>query len=116
MMRAITEHKHSINCAICEKIVDERDCADYHSGGGVCEQCQEEAMNDIDNDLEICIMCGCFFLVGQDGNELGFCATCQDDKDFPYDLDKYYEDHDAGKVGFEGFETMEKGLLEDYRK
>jgi hypothetical protein len=54
--------------------------------------------------------------MGEDGNELGFCESCQKDKDFPYDLDKYYEDHDAGKVAFKGFETMDRRLLERYRK
>lgn len=63
-----------------------------------------------------CILCSKVFTMGEDGNELGFCLTCQKDKKFPYDLDKYYEDYDKGKVAFKGFDTMERGLLEAYRK
>jgi len=35
---------------------------------------------------------------------------------FSDDIDKYYADHDNGKVAFKGFETMDRGLLENYKK
>lgn len=116
-MNEKTEHKHSINCAVCDEIVDERECpVEYHSGGEVCKDCVADIVEGIGNDLAICIMCDKAFTIGEDGNELGFCLSCQEDKDFPYDLDAYYEDHDADKVAFKGFETMDRGLLEPYRK
>ena len=49
------------------------------------------------------------------GNELGFCCSCTSNKNFPYDLNKYYEDYDNGKVIFKGFETMDRGILEHYK-
>jgi hypothetical protein len=70
----------------------------------------------MEDGVDVCILCEKAFFVGEDGNELGFCLTCQKDKKFPYDLDKYYKDHDKGKVAFKGFDTMERGLLEAYRK
>ena len=63
-----------------------------------------------------CILCEKPFITGETGNELGFCIKCQDRKDFPYDLDKYYKDHDNGKVAFKGFGTMSRGILEPYRR
>ena len=65
---------------------------------------------------EICIWCGKKFYIGETGNELGFCVKCQESKDFPYDIDKYYEDYDNGKVVFKGFDTLSRGILEKYRK
>lgn len=65
---------------------------------------------------DCCILCGNVFTIGEDGNELGFCLKCQEKKDFPYDLDRYYKDYDAGKVAFKGFDTMSRGILEAYRK
>ena len=73
---------------------------------------EEEFVDGEDN----CILCGEKFIIGEDGNELGFCCKCQEKDDFPYDLDAYYKDKDAGKVGFKGFETMSRGILEPYRK
>jgi len=67
-------------------------------------------------EAETCILCGNGFTIGETGNELGFCITCQEKTDFPYDLDKYYKDHDNDKVIFKGFETMNRGILEKYRK
>lgn len=67
-------------------------------------------------ETEKCLLCGNDFIIGEDGNELGFCVTCQEQNDFPYDLDKYYEDYDADKVVFKGFDTMGRGILEKYRK
>ena len=61
-----------------------------------------------------CLLCGKSFVAGEDGNELGFCCKCQDKKDFPYDLDRYYEDYDKGKVAFKGFDTMSRGILDSY--
>ena len=63
-----------------------------------------------------CILCGQEYSIGDNGNELGFCEECQKAKDFPYDLDKYYEDYDNDKVVFKGFETMSRGILEQYRR
>ena len=63
---------------------------------------------------DICIMCEQDFVVGEDGNELGFCCDCSQKENFPYDLDKYYNDYDKGKVGFKGFDTMSRGILENY--
>jgi hypothetical protein len=63
-----------------------------------------------------CLLCGKPFTHGEDGNELGFCCTCQEADDFPYDIDAYYLDYDNGKVAFKGFDTMNRGLLENYRK
>ena len=63
-----------------------------------------------------CILCGKDFILGETGNELGFCCKCQRRPDFPYDLDAYYKDYDAGKVAFKGFETMSRGILEQYKK
>lgn len=63
-----------------------------------------------------CILCEESFTPGEDGNELGFCCKCQSEKDFPYDLDKYYKALDKGKEVFKGFETMDRGILEKYRK
>ena len=69
---------------------------------------------DLDDEVSICIWCGKEFMVGVDGNELGFCVVCQKDKNFPYDVDAYYKDYDAGKTIFKGFETMSRGILENY--
>ena len=66
--------------------------------------------------MDRCILCEHDFEIGVNGNELGFCCDCQDKKDFPYDLDRYYEDYDNNKVAFKGFETMNRGILEAYRK
>lgn len=63
-----------------------------------------------------CILCGEKFITGETGNELGFCCQCQEKKDFPYDLDRYYKDLDAGKTVFKGFDTMGRGILEKYRR
>jgi hypothetical protein len=54
--------------------------------------------------------------MGETGNELGFCIKCLNSKEFPYDIDKYYEDYDNGKAIFKGFETMDRGILEKYKK
>lgn len=70
----------------------------------------------MEEDKDYCVWCGKPFIIGETGNELGFCEKCQKKKDFPYDLDKYYEDYDKGKVAFKGFDTLERGLLEKYRK
>ena len=67
-------------------------------------------------DIAYCILCGKEYMLGNDGNELGFCLECQEKDDFPYDLDAYYKDYDAGKVIFKGFETMSRGILEKYRR
>ena len=89
----------------------------------LCKQCYEEKYPEDKEDLEIddetkdyCILCGKAFMIGVDGNELGFCLDCQNKPDFPYDLDAYYKDYDADKVVFKGFETMSRGLLEQYRR
>tara|TARA_R100001530_G_scaffold60360_3_gene43633 strand:+ start:4042 stop:4266 length:225 start_codon:yes stop_codon:yes gene_type:complete len=63
---------------------------------------------------DICIMCEQDFVAGISGNELGFCCGCSEKEDFPYDLDEYYEDYDNGKVAFKGFDTMSRGILENY--
>jgi len=68
----------------------------------------------MEEDTANCLLCGNEFIIGIDGNELGFCEDCQKSKDFPYDLDKYYEDYDKGKVVFKGFETMSRGILNGY--
>lgn len=36
--------------------------------------------------MDKCILCGKNFIIGETGNELGFCVKCQKKKDFPYDL------------------------------
>lgn len=33
------EEKHSVNCIICGKLVDERDCTPQDQGGDVCPEC-----------------------------------------------------------------------------
>ena len=63
-----------------------------------------------------CVLCSEWFMPGETGNELGFCCECQAKEDFPYDLDAYYKDYDNNKVEYEGFSSMESGLLEPYRK
>lgn len=70
----------------------------------------------IDDNEANCIMCGNCFVIGEDGNELGFCTGCSSKPDFPYDLDAYYKAKDAGNEIFKGFETMSRGILEKYRK
>jgi len=67
-------------------------------------------------DVDYCILCGKEFMMGEDGNELGFCCECQEKPDFPYDLEAYYKAYDDGKEIFKGFETMSRGILEKYRK
>ena len=101
----MVEREHCPNCGI--KTIPINETATYEEC--LCEQCYTE-------DEEFCILCGGTFTPGETGNELGFCMLCMDDPNFPYDLDKYYEDHDNGKVAFKGFETMERGLLEAYRR
>ena len=66
-------------------------------------------------DTDNCIWCGNPFIIGETGNELGFCCDCQDDKEFPYDIDAYYKDYDNDKVVFKGFDTLERGILEPYK-
>lgn len=63
-----------------------------------------------------CILCEESFIIGEDGNELGFCLKCQNEKNFPYDLNAYYKDYDKGKIAFKGFDTMDRGLLNNYKK
>lgn len=77
---------------------------------------QEIDLETLDYDLIKCLLCNDDFILGEEGNELGFCINCQDKKDFPYDLDKYYKDYDNGKVAFKGIETMERGILESYKR
>ena len=67
-------------------------------------------------NIVYCILCKKSFIIGESGNELGFCIECQEKKDFPYDIDKYYQDYDNNKVAFKGFDTMSRGILEAYRK
>jgi len=67
-------------------------------------------------EQDLCLICGQPFIIGEDGNELGFCVACQKRPDFPYDIDAYYKDYDANKVAFKGFDTMSRGLLEKYRR
>jgi len=99
-----------MKCCICEeKIKGSKE--EYHTGEIVGECC----LNDCE-DLISCIDCGKLFLVGQDGNDLGFCETCQNKDDFPYDLDAYYKNYDDDKVAFKGTDTRDRGLLEPYRK
>lgn len=86
-----------------------------------CEMCNKvfktmKALNEHQEGLDLCVLCNKEFMIGEDGNELGFCCECQEKSDFPYDLDKYYEDYDNDKVVFKGFETMSMGILEKYRK
>jgi len=76
-----------------------------------CVNCME----DVD-ETNNCLLCGKEFIIGESGNELGFCVTCQEQKNFPYDLDRYYEDYENGKTIFKGFDTMSRGILENYRK
>lgn len=71
---------------------------------------------DLDELFANCILCDREFMIGNDGNELGFCIDCQKKPDFPFDLDRYYADLDNGKTIFKGFETMSRGILESYRK
>ena len=66
--------------------------------------------------MDYCILCEKEFIVGEDGNELGFCLSCQESDTFPYNLDDYYRDYDRGNVAFKGFDTMGRGILEAYRK
>lgn len=70
---------------------------------------------DIEDEIEKCLWCGESFIPGEDGNELGFCCKCQEDKEFPYDIDAYYKDYDDNKVAFKGFDTLSRGLLEPYK-
>jgi hypothetical protein len=76
---------------------------------------QTTLAEDIDS-YEKCILCGQSFTIGEDGTELGFCIECQESDDFPYDLDAYYKAYDEGKVSFKGFETLDRGILEPFRK
>jgi|TARA_Y100000034_G_scaffold133551_1_gene199329 hypothetical protein len=73
-------------------------------------------LNIFESGLAFCVLCDHAFYLGESGNELGFCIKCQEKEDFPYDLDKYYADYDNDKVAFKGFETMDRGLLENYKK
>jgi len=75
-----------------------------------CPNCEQLSM-----ETDICIMCENDFVIGETGNELGFCCSCSSNKNFPYDLNKYYEDYDKGKVIFKGFETMDRGILKPYK-
>jgi len=68
----------------------------------------------MEEDKNYCILCGKPFVIGETGNELGFCTKCQKDKDFPYDLDAYYKAYDEGKEVFKGFDTMSRGILDKY--
>jgi len=65
---------------------------------------------------DYCILCNKEFIIGESGNELGFCIECQEKPNFPFDLDKYYKDYDKGLVVFKGFETMSRGILNKYRR
>ena len=76
---------------------------------GICNACFNESVNK-------CVYCGEWFTVGETGNELGFCESCINDPEFPYDIEAYYKDYDNGKVAFKGFDTMSRGILERYRK
>jgi hypothetical protein len=96
--------------------VDERECTRACGGGELCPNCIREGDPDGIYSVGICLWCGQAFFIGETGNELGFCVECSKSDDFPYDLDVYYRDHDAGKVAFKGFDTMERGLLEAYRR
>ena len=85
----------------------------------VAEQYGKEEFDEWLADYDLmakCILCDKNFTIGENGNELGFCIECQEKEQFPYDLDKYYKDYDNNKIGFKGFDTMSRGILEDYLK
>ena len=69
-----------------------------------------------EENKENCILCEQEFMLAETGNELGFCIKCQEKKNFKYDLDAYYKDYDNNKVTFKGFDTMSRGILENYLK
>ena len=98
-----------------------RECGKELVTGDFGFYCCNKNCPDYDVDIfvlgeELCLLCGEPFIIGEDGNELGFCVKCQEKPDFPYDLDAYYKDYDTNKVAFKGFDTMERGLLEPYRR
>lgn len=105
--------------AFCKNnLRDDEFCSGF-TENGVCitDKIRIEHGQHIDDDNhDYCILCGNEFIIGVDGNELGFCCKCSEADDFPYDLDKYYKDYDNDKVVFKGFETMSRGILEKYRK
>lgn len=70
----------------------------------------------MEENQNYCLLCGEVFTIGENGNELGFCVKCQEKKDFPYDLDRYYKDLDNNKTIFKGFDTLGRGILENYKK
>lgn len=71
---------------------------------------------EIEESVNQCLFCGRYFTPGEDGNELGFCAPCVESREFPFDIDAYYQDYGDGKVAFKGTETLGRGLLEPYRR
>ena len=73
-------------------------------------------LDGLDDNTAFCILCGKEYLLGDGGNELGFCCECSENPNFPYDLDAYYNDLDNDKTIFKGFETMDRGILEKYRR
>lgn len=87
-----------------------------HIEDGDIELLQWAGVDEFEEEYCNCILCKHPFIIGETGNELGFCINCQEKKDFPYDLNKYYEDHNNNKVAFKGFDTMARGLLENYKK
>lgn len=104
-------------------MLDKNEIIRQHNEGLISDTHFEDMMFQFEHgdysdpeDIVHCILCGKEFMLGVDGNELGFCVECQEKSDFPYDIDKYYEDYDKGLVVFKGFETMSRGILEPYRK
>ena len=90
--------------------------ADYIKENGICSACVNELEENVpDEPWACCILCKKLYVIGESGNELGFCCDCQNKPLFPFDLDAYYRDYEAGKVVFKGFETMSRGLLKKYR-
>lgn len=71
---------------------------------------------DSDEVLAKCVYSGIVYIVGETGNELGFSEFAMNQENFPYDIDAYYKDYDNGKVAFKGFDTMARGILENYLK
>lgn len=120
--QADVDEKEVYYCSRCNTKLDIDEVYEFDNeeANVYCEKCYGE-LKEIDDDYEEqetdnCLLCGGEFTIGEDGNELGFCCKCSLSKDFPYDLDKYYEAYEKNEVAFKGFDTMSRGLLEKYRK
>ncbi len=65
--------RHSVNCFICHKLVDERECALLWPEGEICPKCMKLPQ------IHECEDCGGLYDSTKGGNAM-FCGHCAEDE------------------------------------